>query len=150
MNPPFPPGPPFPPKKECSYAHSVKDGSRLGLLLPYLWDGIFVLIFVFGMGRGALAGGGGGGAADLRAAHLRDAAANAQRLLATLSKACSGLGLSLFHSGLEYAASAKFVCGNPMLRGRIVASVVEAQALVERGIDNLSRVLTMSPGLSPR
>ena len=39
-----------------------------------------------------------------------------QELLATLSKACSGRGLPLVHSGLEYAASVVFGCG--VMRGR--------------------------------
>ena len=63
-----------------------------------------------------------------------------QELLATLPWDCSGLRLPLVHSGLEYAASVVFVCG--VLRGRgielRVDSVVEAQALVRRGMDNLS------------
>jgi hypothetical protein len=66
--------------------------------------------------------------------------ATEQELLATLSRACSGLGLPIYHSGLEYAASVLYGCG--VMRGRgielRVDSVAEAQALVQRGIDNLS------------
>ena len=66
--------------------------------------------------------------------------ATEQELLATLSRACSGLGLPIYHSGLEYAASVLYGCG--VMRGRSIElrvdSVAEAQALVQRGIDNLS------------
>ena len=60
-----------------------------------------------------------------------------QELLATLP---DGLRLPLVHLGLEYAASVLLGCG--VMRGRgielRVESVAEAQALVQRGIDNIS------------